>query len=79
MKKLDNNDDVNIIDILLRGISTLNGNEENNFENVYLSLQLKKIKYKQRFYLSYSDIKNNVDDDGVYIYRTQRYVSKKKK
>lgn len=78
-EKLDNNDDVNIIDILLRGISTLNGNEENNFENVYLSLQLKKIKYKQRFYLSYSDIKNNVDDDGVYIYRTQRYVSKKKK
>lgn len=76
---MDNNDDVNIIDILLRGISTLNGNEENNFENVYLSLQLKKIKYKQRFYLSYSDIKNNVDDDGVYIYRTQRYVSKKKK
>lgn len=51
MKKLDNNDDVNIIDILLRGISTLNGNEENNFENVYLSLQLKKIKYKQRFFI----------------------------
>ncbi|SOV74763.1 RNA methyltransferase, putative [Plasmodium sp. gorilla clade G3] len=78
-EKVDINDDVNIIDILLRGISSLNENEENNFENIYLSLQLKKIKYKQRFYLSYSDIKNNVDDDGVYIYRTQRYISKKKK
>ncbi|KYO01917.1 putative RNA methyltransferase [Plasmodium gaboni] len=77
-EKLDINDDVNIIDILLRDISSYNENEETNFEKIYLSLQLKKIKYKHRFYLSYGDIKNNVDDDGVYIYRTQRYISKKK-
>ncbi|CRG93801.1 RNA methyltransferase, putative [Plasmodium gallinaceum] len=69
----------NIIDEILKNISSFNKNDENNFENIYLSLLLKKIKYKNRFCLSYNDVKNNVDDDGVFIYRTQRYITKKKK
>ncbi|GAB67333.1 RNA methyltransferase, partial [Plasmodium cynomolgi strain B] len=69
------------IDTLLRSIHTLSSNKdkEENFENIYLSLLLKKIKYKNKFIQSYTDQQNNVDDDGVFIYRTQPYVSKKKK
>ncbi|EDL46509.1 hypothetical protein, conserved [Plasmodium vivax] len=67
------------IDALLRSIHALSTDEEGNFENIYLSLLLKKIKYKNKFILSYADQQKNVDDDGVFIYRTQPYVSKKKK
>ncbi|KJP88131.1 hypothetical protein AK88_02248 [Plasmodium fragile] len=69
------------VDALLRSIHTqsTNNDKNENFENIYLSLLLKKIKYKNRFTLSYTDQQNNVDDDGVFIYRTRPYVSKKKK
>ncbi|EUD68537.1 hypothetical protein C922_00936 [Plasmodium inui San Antonio 1] len=69
------------VDALLRSIHALsmNKDQEENFENIYLSLLLKKIKYKNRFILSYTDQENNMDDDGVFIYRTKPYVSKKKK
>ncbi|CAA9989105.1 RNA methyltransferase, putative [Plasmodium knowlesi strain H] len=68
------------VDALLRSIHALSTNkdQEEHFENVYLSLLLKKIKYKNKFILSYEDQQNNVDDDGVCIYRTRPYVSKKK-
>ncbi|GAW81805.1 hypothetical protein, conserved [Plasmodium gonderi] len=70
----------NDVDALLRSIHTLGDDKgcKENFQNIYLSLLLKKIKYKKKFFLSYGDEKNNVDEDGVFIYRTQRYVSKKK-
>ncbi|ANQ08912.1 Uncharacterized protein PCOAH_00034570 [Plasmodium coatneyi] len=72
---------MNDVDALLRSIHALSTNkdQEENFENIYLSLLLKKIKYKNKFILSYADEQNNVDDDGVCIYRTRPYVSKKKK
>ncbi|CAD2095211.1 RNA methyltransferase, putative [Plasmodium vinckei brucechwatti] len=67
-----------IINSILRIIKSFNNEEENNFQCAYLSLLLKKIKYKNQLDTSYNDIKNNVDQDGVFIYRTQRYMSKKK-
>ncbi|KEG02664.1 RNA methyltransferase, putative [Plasmodium vinckei vinckei] len=67
-----------IINSILRIIKSFNNEEENNFQCAYLSLLLKKIKYKNQLDTSYNDIKNNVDEDDVFIYRTQRYMSKKK-
>ncbi|CRH00913.1 RNA methyltransferase, putative [Plasmodium relictum] len=67
----------NIISDLLKNVHSFNTNDGNNFQNIYLSLLLKKIKYKNRFCLSYNDLKNN-DDDDVFIYKTQRYITKKK-
>ncbi|SBS85286.1 RNA methyltransferase, putative [Plasmodium ovale] len=72
------NEGTDVIDSLLRTIHSFSSEEGNDFQGVYLSLLLKKIKYKNKFFLAYGDTKRNVDDDGIFIYRTQRYISKKK-
>ncbi|VWU52048.1 RNA methyltransferase, putative [Hepatocystis sp. ex Piliocolobus tephrosceles] len=68
----------NIIDILLKKLNSFNSDDKQCFQIVYLSLLLKKIKYKNQISTSFNDIKHIVDEDGVFIYRTQKYTVKKK-
>ncbi|VWU52523.1 RNA methyltransferase, putative [Hepatocystis sp. ex Piliocolobus tephrosceles] len=68
----------NIIDTLLKKLNSFNSDDKQYFQIVYLSLLLKKIKYKNQISSSFNDIKHIVDEDGVFIYRTQKYTVKKK-
>lgn len=83
----------NIINCLLKKLKDLNTKEctlienkkindvnfinEENFHISYVSLLLKQIKYKKHLNMCYNNTDDNVDEDGVFIYKTKKYVTKK--
>lgn len=58
-------------------INSVNSINENNFHISYVSLLLKKIKYKKHLNMCYNNTDDIVDEDGVFIYKTKKYVTKK--